>query len=66
MSVAFELVKDFWDYVEYYPDEDEPDFDGIHYGGIKGLSTKAPESAQKAYERYLEMVKKAEKEGCAL
>ena len=32
--IDYEQVKDFWDYIEYYPDEDEEGFDGIHYGGI--------------------------------
>ena len=66
MSIAFEAVRSFWDYLGYYPDEDEPGFDGIHYGGIKGLRKDATESARKSYKRYLEMTQKAQKEGYAL
>lgn len=59
MSVEWNMVKDFWDYVEMYPDEDEPDFDGVHYGGIKGLSANAPDHARKAYAEYNKIFKKA-------
>lgn len=52
--IDYEQVKDFWDYIEYYPDEDEEGFDGVHYGGIKGLVKNAPKKAQKAYKKYLE------------
>lgn len=51
---TYENVKDFWEYLEYYPDEDEPGFDGIHYGGIKGIAEDAPEPAKKAFEKYRE------------
>lgn len=61
--VAWDMVKDFWDYVEMYPDEDEPNFDGVHYGGIKGLSDKAPDSAKKAFAEYNEILKKAQNNG---
>ena len=30
MSISFEAVKDFWDYLEYYPGEDEEEYDGIY------------------------------------
>ncbi len=52
--IDYEQVKDFWDYIEYYPDEDEEGFDGIHYGGIKGLVKNAPKKAKKAYKEFLE------------
>ena len=45
-------LAEFWKYIEFYPDEDEPDFDGVHYGGIKGISEDAPESARKAFAEY--------------
>lgn len=51
--IDYEQVKDFWDYIEYYPDEDEEGFDGVHYGGIKGLVENAPKKAQKAYMKFL-------------
>ena len=38
------------EYAEYYPEEDEPGFDGVHYGGVKGVKADAPEWAKKAYE----------------
>ena len=43
----------FAEYVIYYPDEDDPDFDGEHYGGIKGLSDDAPEEAKYAFKKYM-------------
>ena len=48
--IDYEQVKDFWDYIEYYPDEDEEGFDG----GIKGLVKNAPKKAKKAYKEFLE------------
>lgn len=65
MSISpdmMELLNKFREYKIFYPDEDEPGFDGIHYGDFKCLSEDAPESARKAYEEYekiLEEVKKA-------
>ena len=52
MSVSWDMVKDFWDYLECYPHEDEEDYDGIHDGGIKGIRSDAPDSAKKAYEEF--------------
>lgn len=46
-------VKAFWDYLEYYAEEDEEDYDGIHSGGVKGIRADAPDSAKKAYKEYL-------------
>lgn len=61
--MTWDMVKDFWDYVEMYPEEDEPNFDGVHYGGIKGISDKAPDPAKKAFAEYNEMLKKAQDNG---
>lgn len=61
--VSWDMVKDFWDYVEMYPEEDEPNFDGVHYGGIKGLNDNAPDFAKKAYAKYNEMLKLAQEKG---
>lgn len=60
---TYESVKEFWDYLEFYSDEDEPDFDGVHYGGIKGISDDAPESAKKAFARYQKEQEKYVKQG---
>lgn len=50
---VWDNVKAFWDYLEFYPEEDEPDYDGIHDGGIKGISNDAPEAAKDAYFEYV-------------
>ena len=63
MSMSWDKVKEFWDYIEYYPEEDEPGFDGIHYGGIKGLNENAPDSAKKAFAKYIEIMKAAQEKG---
>lgn len=44
------LPENFDDYVEYYPYEDEPGYDGKHDGGIKGLKPGAPKEVRDAYE----------------
>ena len=48
----------WWDYIEFYPDEDEENFDGVHYGGIKGLRSDTPEEIKNEYKKYLETVRK--------
>ena len=62
MESNTELEK-FWEYLEFYPDEDELDFDGVHYGGIKGISDDAPESAKKAFSEYQKKREKYAKQG---
>lgn len=44
---------------EYYPDEDEEDYDGIHNGGVKGLKKNAPKDIRKLYS---DIVKAEEKD----
>lgn len=61
--IEWEKVKDFWDFVEFYPDEDEEGFDGVHFGGIKGLRKNAPDSAKKAFEKYQVIEREAIKSG---
>lgn len=56
------VVKDFWEYVEYYSDESEPGYDGVHWG-MKGIREDAPETAKKAYRKYRKMMADAEKRG---
>lgn len=51
--ISWDEVKDFWDYIEYYPESDEEGYDGEHDGGIKGVRDDAPEEAKKAYRKYL-------------
>ena len=53
----------FAEYLIYFPEEDSPEFDGIHYGGIKGISEKAPESAKTAYAAYMLKLETARKLG---
>lgn len=62
MSVAIDQVDKFWDYLDYYPDEDEDGYDGIHNGGVKGLREDAPDDAKKQYLEYKQMKDSAEKE----
>lgn len=51
--IQYEEVKEFWDYLEFYPEEDEEDFDGVHYGGIRGIKPDAPLEAMEAYQEYM-------------
>lgn len=64
--VSDEKLKEFWDYLEFYPDEDEPNFDGVHYGGIKGISDDAPDKVKKVYEEYTKEKEKLAKQGMKL
>ena len=52
-------VEEFWDYVEFYPGANDPDYDGIHSGGIKGIAEDAPETAKEAFKKFM---KKKEEE----
>lgn len=63
MSISWDAVKDFWDYIECYPYEDEEGYDGIHNGGIKCISKNAPKSAKLAYEKYVKIQKETETKG---
>lgn len=66
MSISFDAVDKFWDYLEYYPEQDEEGYDGIHNGGIKGLREDAPEEAKKQYAEYVKMQQRAKKSGIIL
>lgn len=55
-------VKVFWGYLEFYPEEDEPDYDGIHDGGIKGISEDAPKAVKEAYDEYVKRLRKAKEQ----
>lgn len=56
-------MASFWDYLIFYPEEDEVGFDGVHYGGIKGIRDDAPKSAKEEFAKYQETRKQAEKQG---
>ena len=62
----YDSIKVFIEYVEMYPDDDEPGFDGVHFGGWKGLVPGAPASAVEAWEKYMIMEKEAEAQGIKL
>ena len=49
---TWDEVKDLLGYLEYYPYDDDPNYDGIHSGGIKGIKPDAPETAKKAFEKF--------------
>ena len=66
MSLSYDAVEGFIDYVEYYPMEDELGYDGVHDGGYKGLKPDASESAVKAWNEYVAMIEEAEKQGIKL
>lgn len=59
--VSENIVKSFWDFLEYYPESDEEGYDGIHDGGIKGIRPDAPDKAKVDYEKWLDMKAEAEK-----
>lgn len=42
----------FWDYLEFYPQADDPNYDGVHSGGIKGIAQDAPETAKEAFKKF--------------
>lgn len=42
----------WWDYAEFYPEEDEDGFDGVHFGGVKGVSKSAPERVKREFDSY--------------
>ena len=47
MECFLDLIKDFKDYLEFYPDEDEE-----HLGEVKGISANAPQKAKDAYKKW--------------
>ena len=66
MSIEYEKVQLFWDYLLFYPESDEEGYDGIHDGGIKDISDDAPEEAKKQFAEYLKAKEEAEKNGIKL
>lgn len=63
MSVSYGELEKFWEYVLFYPDEDETFFDGVHYGGIRGLRKDAPAEAVEAYESYIKQQERNKEQG---
>ncbi len=59
--IAFNDVKDFWEYLIFYPYEDDEDYDGIHDGGIKGILEDAPNEAKQAFLQYKKRKQKLKK-----
>lgn len=59
--IRYEDVKEFWDYLEFYPEEDDADFDGVHYGGIKGIRPDAPPEAKIAFQEHMEKISNGNK-----
>lgn len=66
MSLSYEAVDKFINYLEYYPEEGEEGYDGVHNGGWKGLREDAPEEARKQYADYMEMQESARRSGIYL
>ena len=56
-------ISGFCDYLELYPYSDDPDYDGIHDGGYKGLRPDAPPEAVEAYARFCRDVEAIRKAG---
>lgn len=65
MISELEAAK-FWKYLEFYPFEDDPDYDGIHSGGIKGIRDDAPDDAKSAFLKFQEELEDARKKGIKL
>ena len=59
-------VKAFWDYIEYYPNEDEYGYDGIHSGGIKGIREDAPQEAKLSFNEFVKEANEAKSNGTKL
>lgn len=55
MTISWEFAKVFWDYLEFYSEEDAPDF-----GGIKGIQDSAPKEAKKAFKKFMNQMKKCQ------
>ncbi len=65
MSIGEEFGK-LWCYIEFYPEEDEPDFDGVHFGGIKGIRRDAPDNIKALFKKYQDEQEEAAKNHCKL
>lgn len=66
MSLSFNAVDKFFDYLEFYAEEGEEGYYGVHDGGWKGLREDAPEEAKKQYEEYMQMQERAKRSGILL
>lgn len=59
---SLDVDVEWLDYAVFYPAPGEPGFDGVHYGGVKGVKPDAPAWAKKKFEERAE----AEKQGYKL
>ena len=66
MSLHYEEVKAFWEYLEFYPESDEEGYDGTHDGGIKGIREDAPSSAKEQFAEYQKKLATAKENGIKL
>lgn len=64
--IMMEKEPIFWKYLEFYPYEDEEDYDGVHNGGIKGISENAPDEMKEEFEKYQKEMEIAENRGVKL
>ena len=58
---TWDEVGEFWEYLEFYPYDDDPNYDGIHSGGIKGLVADAPDTAKEAFKKFQKMEEEAKR-----
>jgi hypothetical protein len=63
MDVKF---LEFYPYLEFYPDEDEVGYDGVHNGGMKGIKENAPDNIKEEFEIYLKEMEELKKQGIKL
>lgn len=49
-----QVYEEWMQFLVYYPGEDEEGYDGVHDGGIKGVSDNAPAEARKAFDNFME------------
>ena len=47
----------FLEYLVYFPGEDEPEYDGVHDGGIKGFREGTSEAIIKQYSEHRQQAK---------
>ena len=58
-----EKMAQFWDYLIFYPEEDEAGFDGVHYGSVKDIKKEVPHFAKEEFALYMEEQRRAKEKG---
>ena len=51
----------FWEWLIFYPEIDETNYDGVHDGGVMGIQKDAPKEAKEEFKKYMKEIRSGKK-----